>query len=659
MKIVKPLFAIALPLALTMASCSDSETTTTDSTKLGMLAAPLQTTDAREVTVEGAYLEYGSSTSNKLAKAVMDRHVFGMVSSDQALLKSVFVDEDGMAQITQQDCENIVKYILTDRTVLVVEPNMSSWNKFAAQLAEAYSTMVKEGKVPDSATEAGELFMRNLVRDVRNNLDDDIYGLPIVRTEKLGVNDAFTSLLTLRGNNVRAYDNSSENLTSTVSTESYTYDTNGTLVSSDTTAVPQVHTFNASYTDYYIGKMADDITYHVKDDANGTDHDKSVSARATESDLKQLMNAQQFTHVFRADNSYIRNTIDGASFHWPERSCLVEENYNIWAVYDFNNDKDYYLVHQTITSHNGDLCCPSGNQGWSYLGGDYVYFGPYAGNTETNVTLLDEDGNEVSNASFYNPQPTTHQGTVSHSTGMTMQLGGNIGLSTSGPSGGVSGSIAFSESYSTSTPDYSTELKTIGPHMYWRFNAENAHIKGHFAWNNDNCTHDIVPSCYRNDCSFNQSFIYVVPNPASPRYSLDVYTKQELVSYEGKNTWFYMTDIYHTCARDTKYKVVLNPPVRFKQDWYMTIEVPQGISQESVRSFLTSHYPNYWKDTFACYTFTKDDTQPVLGFLNDFKNDINNDLASWKNAGFTGKFTISIHPSTSATVLKTIEINVE
>ncbi len=657
MKLSNSLLALALPLALTMASCTESVTSKV--VLNGELADSLQTTDARETTIDGAYTEYGTSTANRLAKAVMDRHILGMVNSDQAHMKTVFVAENTLASLSGEDYQEIVNYILTDRTILVVEPTLSQWNKFATLLADAYITMQKEDTMPDDATETGMLFMRSLTRDVRRELEDDIYGLPIAKTEQLADNDKLASILYLRGNTVRAYDNTSGNLTRTVTTESYTYDNNGTLVSSDTDAEPQTYTVDATYTDYYIGKMADDIVYHVTNDGEGNDHYNSVSSRATESDLKLLMNAQNFSHVFRADNSYIRMNIDGAASYWYERSCLVETNYNIWALYDFDHDKDYYIVHQAITSHNGELNCPSGNQGWTHMGGNYVYFGPWAGNMETKINLVDEDGNEVTNASFINPQPATHQGTASHTTGISTQLGGNLGFNMSGPTGGIAGNITFSESYSTSTPDYATELQTSGTQMYWKFTAANAHVQGHFAFENYNCTHDIVPYCYRNDCTFNQSFIYTVSNPTSPRYALDVYTKQELIAYEGKNTWFYMTDIYHTYKRDTKYKVVLNPPVRFKQDWYMTIEVPQGISQESVRNFLTSHYAKYWKDSFTSYTFTKDDTQPVLGVINDLKNDINSDLASWKNAGFTGKYTISVHPSNSPTVLQTIEFTVE
>lgn len=657
MKKVNTLLALALPLALSLASCTESISTTAATN--GELADSLQTTDACETTINGAYVEYGTFSQNRLANAVMDRHVLGMVSSDQPLLKSVFIEENSMTSLSEEDYKDIVKYILTDRTVLVVEPTVSQWNKFATSLADAYITMVQNDEAPDDAIVTGELFMRNLVHNVRNNIEDDILGLPIAKTQQLGENEAFASLLYLRGNTVRSYDNASENLTRTVSSESYTYDSNGTLVSSVTDNEPQTYMLNASYTDYYIGKMADDIVYHVTNDNEGDDHSDSNSTGATESDLKQLMNAQQFSHVFRADNSYICLNIDGARANWDERSCLVEENYNIWPVYDFDHDIDYYIVHQAITAHNGELKCPSNDQGWSSVRGDYVYFGPYAGNLETKINLIDEEGNVVTNASCINPQPTTHQGSASHTTGVNTSFGGNFGFNAAGLTGGIAGSITFVESYTTSTPDYATELQTSGPQMYWNFKAENTHIKGHFAFESRNCTHDIVPYCYRNDCTFNQSFIYSIPNPTSSRYSLDVYTKQELVAYEGKNTWFYMTDIYHTYQRDTKYKVVLNPPVRFKQDWYMTVQVPQGISQESVRSFLTSHYPKYWKDTFTCYTFTKDDTQPVLGIINDFKNDINNDLASWRNAGFTGTYTISIHPSNSSTVLKTIEFTVE
>lgn len=91
----------------------------------------------------------------------------------------------------------------------------------------------------------------------------------------------------------------------------------------------------------------------------------------------------------------------------------------------------------------------------------------------------------------------------------------------------------------------------------------------------------------------------------------------------------------------------------------MSVDVPQGTSQKSVRRFLQSHYAKYWKESFTCYTFSKDDTLPVLGVMNDFKHDIMNDLVSWKSAGFVGKFSIYVHPSTSPEALTRIDFTVE
>lgn len=102
----------------------------------------------------------------------------------------------------------------------------------------------------------------------------------------------------------------------------------------------------------------------------------------------------------------------------------------------------------------------------------------------------------------------------------------------------------------------------------------------------------------------------------------------------------------------------INPPVRFKNDWYMNITIPKNISSESVRNFMEKHYPKYWKESFTNYGFTADDTSGLDLMMNNFKQDIMNDLESWKDAGFTGKYTIPIHPSTSSQVYASIEFNV-
>ncbi len=647
MKRIIQLSALALPLIFGVASCSDNETT--KSTGTVQLGEKLPTTDQLEVKVEGGYIEYGSSSDDDLAKAVMNRHTQGKVSADQTSLKSVIVAGNSLTSLSDQDYTDIVKYILTDKTLLVVDPTMANWNSFATKLVKAYTALVEAGNLPQKTTAAGNHFFRSLTRDVRTNLKDDIYGLPIVKVSEANENDVFASMLFVRGNKVRNYDHDCYDHPTTVVTETVKRDKDGNAVSTETSE-PQTNTSeNHVLNGFQTGQMADDVASNIDEAAD----DGANSDSNDPSDLKSLMQAQKFSHVFR-----VTRPID-LSYRWQERSCLVKTDYNIWAVYDFDHQTDYYLVHQTITSQNGDLHCSDGHKDWEYWLGDDLYFGTWAGDVYSTVNLLDEQGNAVSNVSVVNPQPATHQGATSYSSGMSWSLSGNAGLNTSGPSGGVGGSVSFSESYSTSAPDYAVELNASGSEIKWKFVASNSRIVGHFAWAREDATHDVVPACYRNNCTFNQSFIYTVQNPASPRYVLDVYAKQCLLDYKGTNSWFYMTDNYTYYSNEAKYQVVLNPPTRYKQDWYMTIEVPQGINQNDVRTFLQSHYPKYWKETTTCYTFTKDDTLPIIGWMNDFQNDIKNDLASWKNAGFTGKYSISVHPSNSSEVTKTIEFTVE
>lgn len=641
---------LAALLLMATTSCSDNDDN--PSVPDGYISDKLPTNDVIKNTVSGAYLEYGSPENDDFAEAVMKRHSLGKAVADGDKVKSVFIDKAALVSMEQNDYENIVSYIMTGKTLLVINPTTDAWNKFAYNIAVAYTDMTRDDKLPQNYTEDGKNFLNMLVRDVRLARTGDIYGLPIVKTDKTGTGDVFSSILTVRGNVIRSYDNDILQKPDSLTTTEYKYDSKGNLVSSNTddNTLPVMPECEAN--DFSVGLMADDIAERIEKGDNNNAA-KAPATRAETGDLKSLMDAQEFSHVFRADN------FASPRLYYQQRSCIVETKYYIWSVYDFNKDTDYYIVHQVITSHNGDLGCTDGTQAWDHVGGDYVYLGSWAGDMTNNINLLDEKGNAVNGVEIINPQPTTHLGTASHTTGISCSFSGNLGLNVLGPNGGVAGSFGFTDSYTTSTPDYATELKTSGTNINWNFNAANAHIQGHFAWDSKNATHEMIPYCYRNDCTFNQSFIYTVKNPKSERYMLDAYTSLDLVNYEGVNTWFYMTDKYFNYKSDTKYSFLLNPPTRHKSDWYMSIDVPQGISQESVRKFLESHYGKYWKESFTCYTFSEGDILPVYGVMNSLKHDINNDLASWKSAGFVGKFTIYVHPSTSPEVVKKFDFTVK
>ena len=639
----------ALPF-LAVTSCSDKDDG--PSAPTGYIADKLPTTDVIKNTVSGSYLEYGSPENDEFADAVMKRHTMGKAATYGEAVRSVFIDKSVLPSMAAKDYEDIVSYIMTDKTLLVVNPTVEAWNKFAYNIAVAYTDMTRDDRLPDNYTEDGKTFLNMLVRDVRLARTGDIYGLPIVKAEKPGQNNVFSSILSIRGNAVRSYDNDILQKPDSMTSAVYKYDSSGKLISSEVDDKAQAVTPECNADGYSMGLMADDIAENIEKDNAGGRTDKTMKTMAAASDLKSLMEAQEFSHVFRADNY-------ASSIYYNRRSCIVETKYYIWAVYDFNKDTDYYIVHQAITAHNGDLGCTDGTQGWDRVYGDHVYLGSWAGDMTNSINLLDENGNAASGTSVIDPQPTTHLGTASHTTGINYSFSGNLGLNVLGPNGGVSGAFGFNESYTTQTPDYATELKTSGSSMKWNFNAANARIKGHFAWDSKNATHEMIPYCYRNDCTFNQSFIYTVKNPKSERYMLDVYTSLNLVNYEGENTWFYMTDKYCNYMSDATYRVVLNPPTRHQSDWYMAVDVPQGVSQESVRRFLASHYGKYWNEAFTCYTFSEGDVLPVYGVMNSLKHDIMNDLASWKSAGFVGKFSIYVHPSTSSKELKRFDFTVK
>ncbi len=657
-KIIK-LSALALPLMLALAGCSDHDSGPSPVIPTGEIEDKIPTTDALGTKVKGAYVEYGDVSGYSFANAVISRHELGKGSANANAadnVTTVFIAGSSLDKLSADDCADIARYILADKTVLITQPTVAAWNSFAARLADAYTGIVLDGKLPANATDAAKTFFGVLRRDVDAKQSGSLYGLPVVKAQSVGDNDDFSSILFIKGNTVRSYDHDCYDHPVTTRTESYKRDKDGNSVLQETSEPTTLEANGDGVNGFLTGQMADDLVYHITSNDSHSGAKTSAPKTAvgeTASDLQDLMEAQHFSHVFRV--KYSASDYNGKT----ERGCLVEANYDIWPVYDFDHQTDYYLVHQTLTSHNGDMCCTSTDKEWSNINGNYVYLGNWAGDMYMNIDLLDEQGNAVENARVTNPQPATHQGTTSYTSGMTWGLNANVGLNKQGPSIAVGGSLSYTSSYTTTAPDYAVELNNSGTKINWKFIASNCRIIGHWAMSSSNCTHDIVPSCYRNDCTFNQSFIYTVQNPTSQRYVLDAYTREDLVGYRGYNVLFYMYDDYCYESSEAKYQVVMNPPTRYKSDWYMTIEVPEGVKQDKVRQFLQAHYPKYWNESFTCYTFMKDDTLPVKMALGEFLSDINNDLISWKAAGFTGKYTISVHPSTSSQELTSFSFTVE
>lgn len=639
----KTLFATCclLFIGLSLTGCKDDNEPKTPEFDPEWLGPEMPTDDQLNTKANGKIHQFGDASKDALAMALINRS-----SGKDDLFHSpnevtnVLICNDAISSLTNDGVRLIVKHFLAGKSILLVNPTTSTWNELATKLAEVYQSMLKEMVIPSQHSVAAETFLSGVIRDVKTKRVGSAYGLPA---------QANANIIAIRGNEIRTYHNDFVIPEVTVNCEQREYNEEGYVIRHTVYEPETFKNVQQSSNGYQTGLMADNLAEWLNKDPV-----KSENLSDAQSDLKNLMSAQKFTRMCYFSNSQAGSNYNTRYYH-------VETNYYIWAVYDFDHDEDYYLIHQVHIPHHGELgCSDRTKRDWDHWDKDhYVYFGCWACDINNKVSLTDKDGNVLSEgAQMIDVEPTTYSGSTSHTTGMSWSVNGNLGFAKTGPSGGISGGVTFSESYTTSVPDYKTEQNTFGPTSEWKFIAGNARIQGHYSTVDSQATHDQVPSCYRNDCTFNQSWKYIVRNPKDT-YKLHTETNNQLMWYKGLNTWFYMDDYTITQSNMDSYDLEINPPVRFRNDWYMNISVPEGISSESVRNFMEKHYPKYWKESFTNYGFTADDYSGLDLMMNNFKQDIINDLISWKDAGFTGEFTISIHPSTSSTVYSKIEFKVE
>ena len=201
-------------------------------------------------------------------------------------------------------------------------------------------------------------------------------------------------------------------------------------------------------TPYLNGLHADPLAAWLNEHYSANASAKSL-LRAASSELSSVMNAQNITKTYT-----IKPFRDGDwSSKIENRQCVFTVSTNIWAAYKFDEDADYYLIEQTIWGNSQNF--------WvgSWTSGKWNYQGFFLSQVKTNNRLTrnyNSDGDilkSTDGAQLLDFSPTTTNGQSSTSVSVGWNLGGQVGLSTSGPSASISGGISGSVSSSYTTQD--------------------------------------------------------------------------------------------------------------------------------------------------------------------------------------------------------------
>jgi hypothetical protein len=196
-------------------------------------------------------------------------------------------------------------------------------------------------------------------------------------------------------------------------------------------------------------------------------------------------------------------------------SKWVHENYAITAVYSYSEDRDYYMVEQEVEMINGNLDIVREHVVYyDWWGGEGIESYNFSRGMDVENTLNTDTGVYCTQVS-----PQTTEGSSNFTTGVSYNIGGNIGLSGSGPSGGVSGGITISNSHSTNIPDVSVQNWSgqRGPKStWWRYDIAWP-VSDSDYWDTDHYRWEILPepAIARTTAVYNQTWIWIVDNPKS------------------------------------------------------------------------------------------------------------------------------------------------
>lgn len=165
----------------------------------------------------------------------------------------------------------------------------------------------------------------------------------------------------------------------------------------------------------------------------------SPSARIA---LEEVKKAQSFYHNFTA--VYNHNVIEHYDGRYNGRAENVEVITDVWVAceLDKNPPQEYYLVRNSVVCNNQDL-------NWTDDWDHGYYKSPYF--SDCYVTTFVKNSNIKRRDNDCSPH--NEGGSTNYTTGVSVNLSGNIGGSMSGPQASLGGGITWSESTSRSIPD--------------------------------------------------------------------------------------------------------------------------------------------------------------------------------------------------------------
>jgi len=348
--------------------------------------------------------------------------------------------------------------------------------------------------------------------------------------------------------------------------------------------------------------------------------------------MDDLKTAQTVYHSYTVKYIYP----DTVHYHgrYNNKCENVELTSDVWTMCSIDNQIDYFIVRTSLVCNNGQLGCANN---WS----DDKSVGPYFRGCILSPVVHSSQHLRTNDCS-----PQTSTGSTSYSSGVSISMGGNIGISASGPSGGISGSVSFSESTTRSIPDVSIFLTQENNVPEWTYSTPAVQP----GWSGLYTKCDSPVAIETNTAIFDSYCIVEVASNLSTYFEkYHLVDTTSIVRIGMTQGWldglFSLEHENLVCRTTLTFHDLFKKPNNACCQYIMSFTPPAGVTPESQDRLhnIIKDYITDWNDNVPYYTIGESNLNNVAkDYFAEAKKKIETNKNVLKERGFAGTYTFYI-----------------
>lgn len=598
------------------------------------------TTDQLTTTIQRPAYVFDATYTGE-GKAVVARATKKVAFNDESL-EVVIMPSTQIPSLKNEDYLNIIHVLAKGGTVVFTEPGLDVLDGFCKNIAAAIEVYSPAAEIAQDYL-SSEAIQRIILWSEASPFADMIED---------GVKDRY-EIIGLRAQTVYLSMNDREGFSTKMTID---VDVEKKDKEDEFETIPVEVEIPHCMDDYYFGEKADDLAEWLNSNEPETTENEANQVRALmnraagDATLQSLCKAQTF--ILKGDNKNLH-------YQWGPASVRaiyhpIQLRYDIWTAYSADKKCDFYCVKLSVTAENNQMGCgPSEARKWY----DAKYFipwqesaksisafpsiyGPYMRELKMNCSLEGLKAQLVD----YTPKNTPGGTTVTES--FSASLGANVGVNSSGPMGGITGSLTWGSSVSRINPDLKATVTANTGTGQLEFDYVAARPIAEYNVFLP-AKHSGIKDISIQTCTVQHAWVWSVETTAN-NVTLNTVFKSvdEWLTYEEFAAKCYEHYIPLPCEH--KFKSAINCPPRNKQEWAMTIEP----TNSKADAYLKQKLPQYFWDNNVFFTrkenHLKADTKDeISAWVQKSKAifDKNNSIlkGAAQEGGITGNFTIRWH----------------